>query len=430
MQRKLSHMEQTMAFANHYFPYNVVSVIKYRGTLDITHLETALTHLSTAYPLLHAHINKKSTTLFLDSNKATTIPIQVVQPTANKTWLKLANQWLNSSIDAQQGHHLQLIIVEDTASGEGQLIVAANHTLLDSEVLNSILHDLLTLYAQVAANQISTPEPSTLQLRTEDAAPPKYKGWRYVSKYMWEFMYAMYEEVQFLAHPRAKIDFSTRKPFRNQILTISLSEAETQALIRKTRQQRVSVNETLHAALFLAVNKHRYGNQRHLLRTLIPVSLRKHLQPQIATNTIGSYIVTLRLRVMVDPHVGLWTLAKRIQEQLLVKMKRNDKYFVAWLGKLATELSLRVRLWRLAHIAISYTGTTAIENIYGDLGISGLHAFYSGNVIGPEVYIRSGIFQRQLVLDVMSLDADMTLQTAQAIADDMVALLITNSTPS
>lgn len=78
---------------------------------------------------------------------------------------------------------------------------------------------------------------------------------------------------------------------------------------------------------------------------------------------------------------------------------------------------------RVGTTALSYPGVAPIQSRYGDIQVKSLHGFVSNFPIGPEFTATLRIFKRQLYWDCLYLDSDMDQDKAQAIANEITAIV-------
>ena len=64
-----------------------------------------------------------------------------------------------------------------------------------------------------------------------------------------------------------------------------------------------------------------------------------------------------------------------------------------------------------------------LQEIYGEIRVTGLHAFISAMDIGPELSAQARIFNEQLWMDFMYLDTDMDAGMAEKIVAELKAIL-------
>jgi hypothetical protein len=206
------------------------------------------------------------------------------------------------------------------------------------------------------------------------------------------------------------------KPARCRILPIAFSEADTKTLVRATRSRRLTLTSALNAALLLAVVRRRYPGTDLPHRYFVFPNLRSHLDPPLPDDCDGSYLTTQRFTVRASGARDAWDLATEIQEQ--VHRSGGEKFLAALHSAMSMKMILGQSGYRMATIAMSYTGAYPFPLRRGGLELIEVHAFVSNLPIGPEYTVQARVFKGRLWLDVLYLNVDMTDQEARQIAED------------
>jgi hypothetical protein len=83
----------------------------------------------------------------------------------------------------------------------------------------------------------------------------------------------------------------------------------------------------------------------------------------------------------------------------------------------------KLKSMRMGSTALNYSGSVPLEAQYGDIKVTGLHAFLSSFDLGPEVSAQACLFKDELWIDFMFLDTDMGRETARKIVGEVKAVL-------
>jgi len=79
----------------------------------------------------------------------------------------------------------------------------------------------------------------------------------------------------------------------------------------------------------------------------------------------------------------------------------------------------------MAATALNYRGVVPVQPIYGSIRVMGIHGFVSAYDLGPEFSAEALIFNNQLFLDFVYLEADMSRDEANAIVEEIRSILNT-----
>jgi hypothetical protein len=118
--------------------------------------------------------------------------------------------------------------------------------------------------------------------------------------------------------------------YTHQMLPVEFSEAQTTALVERCRQESVTVNSALTAAV-VGAQVVVQGDRPYHSRVGIGVSLRDRL-PKPAGETMGFYAGAARLKFRYDTRKGFWDNARKLHRQ--VQPRYSNKFLfqdpLAW----------------------------------------------------------------------------------------------------
>jgi hypothetical protein len=83
----------------------------------------------------------------------------------------------------------------------------------------------------------------------------------------------------------------------------------------------------------------------------------------------------------------------------------------------------RSQSFRMSATALNYNGVVPVQRSYDQIKVTGLHGFVSVYDLGPEFSAQAQIFNNQLYLDFMYLEADMSREQAKAIVEEIKSIL-------
>lgn len=425
-QRPLGQFEQAFTLTNQAYGLVVVGVLRLRRGPPPEMLRQALDTLQGRYPLLRTSIElRRNTFVFAPMRPASPIPLDVVTRDGNEHWQTLAQRALNQRIDAAQGPLMRCIyLISETPETTADLICAFHHAIVDAPAITHLYHELLSLCAALqAGDAVDSAQETPVQPPAEALLPPAFKGWRLARQMIPFIVRQVGEEWRYRQQAKHGPPPPLHPPSESRMLSLTLSPSATEALVRTTRRERVSLNSALAAALLMAVYRRRYPPGALLLRTIVFSNLRPYLKPPPDLDHLGSYISMLRLAVPVAPHDTLWTVARALNEGVYEANKRGDKYLAAVMSKHVMQRLLRKQNERMATTALSYVGPLRLNPAYGTIEVTDVHGFITTNRLSPELSAFGHLCFGRLRLDFMYLAADMDADQAQAIAQDIKQLL-------
>jgi hypothetical protein len=185
----------------------------------------------------------------------------------------------------------------------------------------------------------------------------------------------------------------------------------------------MTLNSVLNTAMLLAVNRHLYTGQQLPMQTVSLASLRPYVQPPLGDEDLASYVSLLRYRVSVSGGADFWSLARSLHRKIDSSLKSGDKFVAATLAESFMRRLTRSKSWRMAATALNYSGVVPVQSVYGSIRAMGLHSCVSAHDLGPEFSAEALIFNNQLSVDFVYLEADMGREEASALVEEIKSIL-------
>ncbi len=207
------------------------------------------------------------------------------------------------------------------------------------------------------------------------------------------------------------------------MLSLRIPKEITGALVQRARKEWVTLNSALNAAILLGTGKHLYGGKDTLLRYMTMANLRPFVRPPIVSGELGGYVALMLFTIQISAARDFWSLARDINGQMHRAFKRGDKFFASALTASLMRVLFWLRNFRVCTTALTYTGTVQIQPAYGPFRVLSMHGVGSTFGLGPEYFTHVSLFNDALHWDILYLDTDMDRAKAQAIADEIYALL-------
>ena len=422
MERTLTSTEHALTITNEFAPFNVVAIVRFSGNLSSDMLRQALDALQHRHPLLRTRIARDSGHYRFVFDVARPIDVRAHSRTGDEQWLQMAQDNVNRQIDWSEGPLLHCDYLQGTTQHE--LILTFHHAVMDAASGANLLHELLSNCAAiVSGNDAPYQQALEMAAAADTVYPAKFRGIRFGLRAMSFMMRQAGDEISFRVGSRGKRQQPIRQSAQCKILPIKLPATLTTALAKKTRRERLSLNSALNAALLLAVSKRLYAGQAMPLRYIMFADLRPYLKPAIPADSLGCYFAMLRYTIGLNNEQDFWELVHAIHKQVHLSIRRGDKFIGAALTRQVMEMTLKLKSFRMAATALSYSGPAKLKSKYDSLEITGLHGFISNNMLGPEFTGQARLFDGEIWCDFLYLDSDMNHATAQSIANDMVSLL-------
>ncbi|MFX0077089.1 MAG: condensation domain-containing protein [Candidatus Hermodarchaeota archaeon] len=263
--------------------YNVIMVARIKGQFSETALRTAIQKIRQRHPLLGVHIEfDENHQAWFTSRNTLDIPLKVYPRTSDKAWLEACSEENKIPFRLDTGPLLRVIWVKDTSVSE--LILLGQHAICDGASLVFLMRDLLMYLGD-----------PTMEVEVLDDLPTLDKAanldqiklnliLRKVIAQLTEIWKS--NEIRFVLE-----DFEPLQTVFNegnfQILTYELSPEETEELIQKSREHKVTVNSVLYSALLSAQLEIEGTEKNYLQNILLPINLRPYLN--LRPDIVGFY---------------------------------------------------------------------------------------------------------------------------------------------
>ena len=131
----------------------------------------------------------------------------------------------------------------------------------------------------------------------------------------------------------------------------------------------------------------------------------------------------LRYTILVEGGTDLWTLASDMHKKIYASLKSGDMFVAAAVTESLIKNVIELGSFRMSTTALNYNEAVPIDANYGSIKVTGVHGFLSAYDLGPELSAQVHIFNNQLFLDFVYLDADMTSDEAVAITEEIRTIL-------
>jgi NRPS condensation-like uncharacterized protein len=185
-----------------------------------------------------------------------------------------------------------------------------------------LARDLMVHLGNPAAEAQMMPAPEAISLEnipSEVAPSVVIKYFINKIKQNWSEEYESFDQEDYEALNKAYWE-----NYRHEILTIELSEAETTALVKRCRQENITVNTALITAFSGAQNAI-MEQQPHHAKTVSAVSLRDRL-PHPPGEGIGYYALGLEVKYKYDRKKSFWENARSYHKKITSNTS-NKKVF-------------------------------------------------------------------------------------------------------
>lgn len=424
--RELSRIEQALTLSHIVYPMTAVCVLRLTGAPPAGKLRQALDLLQRKQPLLRSSIIRKgSSYYFVPLESETEIPLSIIERISENQWEAQVRSEINTGWGNGAGPLMKAVYLKGQTDGNNaEILLAFHHAVADHISILFLVESILRVAAGMEFDPGADAGVSEYHSpRLESRLPRSFKGIFLLPRLFRVVLSQLREEKNYRKHTILTPDHPIPETSLNDILTIRFNEQITGGLVRWSRQNRISLNSMIGAALIIAVNCLRYSGNDKWMRLILFAGLRHYLRPSVSPCEMGSMISMLRFTFPVSRDQDFPDLARQLNGAVEKSVRRGDPFIFALLSKLLIRQTIRKQDARLGHAALSYVGPLKLAEKYGTIGLSGIHAFITNNRLGPEFTGFGKIFRGELSLDLNFLTSEMTREEAEGLAAKIYQLL-------
>jgi hypothetical protein len=332
----------------------------------------------------------------------------------------VAEEALNTRLDWRAGPLLAVTYVYAPSSTVSEVVFNFHHAVIDAQSAVAFFDEFLQLCARLMQGEEVAPgEGEPFPTALEQLFPPAYRGFRLGIRTAGFVLRTMLAELSFMFKARRQRKAPIKEPSSCRILTLQLDPQQTQALERRVRAERVTLNSALHAALLRTVWLHLYQGKPRQLKFMFFQNLRPQLQPPVPETTLGLYIAMLQGFAGFQPGQDFWGLARDINQAIHQVAKSGDKFCAAAFSERLMRMLIQTRKMRMAATALNYSGPINLAKTYGNIERLDVFGFVTNFELGPEYTAQAAIVDEQLQWNIVYLEGDMDAAQAQLLADEI-----------
>ncbi len=422
--RLLAGFEESLSISNDFSAFNAVCVLRIEGQLEPGQLRRALETIQRRHPLLRTRIVSEKGAYYFVSDGVGPVPVASAARKSADHWIDLTEEELDKRMDVAAGPLLRCLHLQDPGkpAGESEIILTFNHTILDAVSAQPLLVEFLRACGRIQED----PRPEVQDEGVLPAValfPPKLSGLGYAAATAGYMMRQMADEAGYRWRARGCRKPPIKDSGLNKVLPLRLGKPLTEALVRATRRERVTMNSILSAALMLAVKRHLYPGKNTPFRDITFADLRPYLRKTVPAEALGCFMGMCRLTIQMQDRPEFWKLAREIHDAVYRSNRRGDRFLGNALSPGMMKMIIKMKAMRMGTTALSYAGPISVGENYGAIRVRGLHAFTTNMTIGPEYSGLARMFLGEIWVDLLYMDSDMDFTLASRIADSIRQIL-------
>jgi NRPS condensation-like uncharacterized protein len=318
VRRPLSPAERWFWITDQVSPLNVIARVRLTGYIPDGLLRRAAASLAAEHPLLRVAIRADlngTNPAFVPSSQA--IPIHAVRGDDTEWEHHVEEHELTTSLDWRSGPLVRIVdVVSDAPQEAHDLVLTMSHVIADATTALSLLQRLVEhadrLAAPARADDVVASRP--VVGAAEDLLPARHRR-------PWAIANATGLADQLaaaLARPGRLTPESMVPPSRRRtrLARRALTSTQVDALMRRCRQEGVTVHGALAAAMAMAIGPTAARRASGRICIGSPINFRAELTPPIAADEAGCYVATVPSIVRFGGDRDLWSIARQINRSL------------------------------------------------------------------------------------------------------------------
>lgn len=420
MGRRLGYFESAAAFSNDRTIFNFVSVLRLKNAPLPEILDRALKLLQERHPSLQVKISPQNGGYQFAETDVPQIALQTHPRADAQSWVAVAEEALNTRLDWRRGPLLAVTYVYASTSETSEVVFNFHHAIIDAQSAVAFFDEFLQLCARLMTGEaVTVGEEGTFPAAVEGHFPPGFRGTGLKVRTAGFVLRTLLGEMSFMLQRRKGRQAPIHDPSPCRILTLRLDRQQTQALERRVRAERVTLNSALQAAMLRAAWLHLYQGDPGMLKFMFFQNLRPQLQPPVPETRLGLYIAMLQGFARLQPQQDFWALAREINQTIHQVAKSGDKFCAVAFSDRLMRMLIQTRKMRMATTALNYSGPIPLAKNYGEIERLDVYGFVTNFELGPEYTAQAAVVDEQLQWNIVYLEGDMDAAKAQLIADEI-----------
>ena len=301
-------------------PLNVIARVRLAGHVPDGLLERAAANLAAEYPKLRVAIRANADgtkPVFAPSSQS--IPVRAVRGDDTEWERQVDQHELRASVDWSSGPLVRIVdVVSDAPQEVHDLVLTASHIIADATTALSLLRRLVEhadrLAAQACADDLVASRP--VVGAPDDLLPARYRGPRGIARLAATGLADQLATA--LARPGRLTPESIVPPSRRRTRLVRrmLTSTQVDTLIRRCREENVTVHGALAAAMAMVIGPTAARRDSGRICIGSPIDFRSELDPPVSAEETGSYVATVPSMVRFGGDRDLWSIARQINRSV------------------------------------------------------------------------------------------------------------------
>jgi hypothetical protein len=309
-------------------PYAIVTMVaRIRGSVTESRLRNALNKVRQRHPNLRVRIAEGDEgTPWFTSEAAGELQVEIVPRESDNQWIKVVQESSQIPFAFHARPPIRFILIRSPTQSE--LIILCHHIICDGLSLAYLARDLMVHLGDPTRDVQGLPDPVPI---LRDGIPEDVSLNR-VARFLINRINRKWheEKVVFDQEDYESLTKAYWTHYQHQVLTAELPRSETSALVDRCRNNGVTVNSALCAAI-IGAQRLVLGAKPSNASSAVAGNLRERLQPPVG-EVMGFYAGSVTPTFKYQGSRGFWDNARAFHRRIrpLFTNKNFFENFVTW----------------------------------------------------------------------------------------------------
>ena len=307
-ERKVTALERLFSLS----PYSIVTIVaRIKGNLSADTLLNAIERVQQRHTNLRVRIKTDDGhNLWFTSEDVKGIPIEIISRENNDHWIKIQKESSKIRFRFDKRPAIRFILVHSPEISE--IIILCHHIICDGLSLAYLARDIMIHLGDPAKKAEILPDPVPIDLDnlpTDISMNPIVKLFINRINKQWKTDKTYFDQEDY-----ANLNEAYWMNANHQVISVELSESQTNRLVKRSKEENVTVNSGLTTA-FVGAQQIVLGDKKEHKRVGIAGSLRDRLQKP-AEEKMGFFAGVVTLDYTYDKHRDFWDNARRLNRKV------------------------------------------------------------------------------------------------------------------
>jgi len=302
-------------------PNSIIPIIvRVKGDVNKNQLKAAITEIQKRHILLRVKVEvDQANTAWFTTENVDEIPIKIIERTSDDHWISICSKESKIPFDYFNRPPIRIILLYSEEISD--LILFCHHMFSDGMSVAYLSRDFMEVLGNPKKKLKILPPPPLLNMEN---IPDDISVNVVIQKFIqrinkkWRKEEIIFNQDDFLSVFNAYWEHNTHK-----IQTIELSEKQTEELIQKCRNEKVTVNSVLFSAFLKAQYQSKGMIKPEKQKAGIGVDVRNYLVNP-AGESFGFYAAGVIDDFKYIKNIDFWDFTRRLHEKIAKKLSKKE----------------------------------------------------------------------------------------------------------